>query len=787
MKKLHISFLFTLLFASVTFAQLDTVKYQWPVPPLNESQGLNATFSEFRNTGSVDHFHNAVDIGEPDGNPVYASMDGIVHTVAPNSGSNSYVRVRTEVNGQWKHLTYLHIVPNPSLSVGDVVKAGIDIVGTIYPGQGHVHLIERELVTGINTYAVEINNVREGGGLDPYIDTYAPIISGSTLEFRLNGTETVVPDTALAEQIDILIRIEEQNGPNTIHRNNGTYLLGYRIWNEAKTAVVYEPFDEGVVYRFDTKPFDTDVHNVFVEGIATLSNPYYYITNGEGAEKINDDGFVTDNYFDTKLVPEGSYNLEVFSEDTRGNKTNAFYPIKITRDDILPPAPPEFLTVLNTDGREGVSVTWEQSIDPDLAGYRLYYSQFYVSTGGSELSDWQLAADENILTGDVNSIEFINPTQFQVPADDFVYFFKLTAIDSAGNESGDSDIYSRSSYTDGTAYPKALIVDGFDRFGGSGSWDEPSHFFNTEYMKAMTVADSVVISSVSNEAVFTDEVSLSDYDMVIWFTGDESTNNNTFTNLEQVRIVEYLENGGNVFISGAEVGWDLDRPHDNAEASDTLFYRHYLKAKYMYDGTSSMNRVTGVEGTDFEGIESSLGLYYPEDYPDDIEPINGSHYIFNYNSNRSANELRKAGVAYAGTFGESSIEGKVVYISFPFEVMSNFQAKIDMMKTVMNFFDATTAIDDEKEVIPVTYSLSQNYPNPFNPSTTFNITLPKTNKVSVKIYDILGRLVDTIADKEFTAGRHTLTWNAKGMASGVYYVNMRSGSFTQTRNIILLK
>ena len=78
-KIMKIKILLIVFFTSLQIvAQIDTVKYQWPVPPLNSSQPLTATFSEFRNTLTSDHFHNAVDIAEPDGNPCYASMDGEV-------------------------------------------------------------------------------------------------------------------------------------------------------------------------------------------------------------------------------------------------------------------------------------------------------------------------------------------------------------------------------------------------------------------------------------------------------------------------------------------------------------------------------------------------------------------------------------------------------------------------------------------------------------------------------------------------------------------------------------
>ena len=124
------SFTVVLLFIAQSYSQVDTVTSQWPVTPLNLSHGINGNFSEFRNTGSSDHFHNAVDIGEPDGEPCYAVMDGEVYTIG-NSGSNSYVRSATQINGKWKHFTYLHIAPNPGIEGGDQVQKVVTVLGTI--------------------------------------------------------------------------------------------------------------------------------------------------------------------------------------------------------------------------------------------------------------------------------------------------------------------------------------------------------------------------------------------------------------------------------------------------------------------------------------------------------------------------------------------------------------------------------------------------------------------------------------------------------------------------------
>lgn len=764
--------------ASVISAQTDTVKYQWPVQPLNSSQTLNATFGEFRNTESSDHFHNAVDIGEPDGSPVYASMGGSVYSIV-NSSSNSYVSVITQIDGKYKRLTYLHIVPNSSLYVGKTVTKGIDVLGTIYSGMGHVHLIERELVSNSSSYAVEINNIREGGGLDPYVDTWSPIIYTSTLKFRVSETEYEMPADGLSGRVDMIIRVEEQNGSTSIGRNNGAYSLGYRIWSADTTEIVYEPADNGVKYRFDRLPSNSYVHNVFVKGMATLSDPIYWLTNGNGADGINNSLTVSKNYFDSDQFEPNDYILEIFSEDTRHNSTQAFVSIKITGEDVIPPARPVLGYIKNHNKKQGVTTGWIKNTEPDLMGYRLYY------TGNTTLTDWKLAADENMMTREMDHYEIESPADFIDPASGYVYFFKITAVDSSGNESEESDIYSRSSYIDGSEYPTCLIVDGFDRT--AGSWKEPTHSFNISYFAPITYTDSIVVSSCSNDAVMNGSISLSDYDAVIWFVGDESTEDRTFKSLEQHYCALYLESGGKLFVSGSEIGWDLGRTHNYSEASDTLFYYHYLKAKLVNDGNSDMNKVTGASSTLFSNVSMSIGQAYAEDYPDDIDPINGSETILYYNTDRDATTKRKAGVAYTGTFGESTIPGQIIYLPFAMETSGSFTERIKMMTHTFEYFDIITSVKEENVNKPNEFKLMQNYPNPFNPSTNLEFVVDKKAKVSLNIFDILGRKIAQLTNDIYSPGKYKIQWNAGKFASGVYFARLQSGEKIQTIRMMLIK
>ena len=766
---------------------LDTVKYQWPVAPFNSTHSLSATFCEFRNTLSSDHFHNAVDIPKADGEPVYPCMDGIVYYIDNASGSNSYVRIRSQVDGLWKHLTYLHIMPSPNLSVGQEVQKGTTIIGTIYPGQGHTHLIERQLVSSASGSGTAMNNIRINGGLTPYSDTYLPVIDGATLGFKIDGTKYSLPADGLSGKIDIKIKIEDPNGVSSSYGNNAPYIVGYNIWDSTKTNIVYSQFQDGIVYKFDLKPIDDDVHNVYVQGEATLSNPVYWLTNGNGEKYINQNLRVANNYFDTELLPEGKYQLEVFAEDALGNHSQKFFPINITRNDVAPPTFPTLLSVINFDGLKSLKISWKKNSEPDIKGYRLYYSP------NTQLSNWVLAADENILTKDMDNYSFNSPQEFINPTTKNIYFFYLTAVDSAGNESDRSDIYSRSSKSSNN-FSRGLIVDGFDRYGGSGSYQSPTHSFNTSYFVSITMTDSMILSSCANEAVVSGQIKLSDYDFVVWFLGDESTTDNTFEAVEQSKIAEYLKSGGKILISGSEIGWDLDRTHSYSQPSDTLFYRHFLKARFVDDGNSSMNIVQSASGSYFSNLLFSIGQAYTEDYPDDINANDGSEVILDYNQNRSTGEKRHAGVAYKGYFDNSQIEGGMIYLSFPLETCINLSQRNLLIKKSLEYLNLITDVDAYEHLsLPVNFELFQNFPNPFNPNTNISFSISFDSKVKIDIFNSLGEKVSTVTNNFFKAGKHNLVWNAKNFASGIYFARMNAVSsdndiiFSKTVKLTLIK
>jgi hypothetical protein len=100
--------------------------------------------------------------------------------------------------------------------------------------------------------------------------------------------------------------------------------------------------------------------------------------------------------------------------------------------------------------------------------------------------------------------------------------------------------------------------------------------------------------------------------------------------------------------------------------------------------------------------------------------------------------------------------------------------------------DTGTSIVDE-EAIPQTFSLLQNYPNPFNPSTVISFNLPQSHLVTLKVYNFIGQEVASLAENTFTAGSHSLQFQANNLASGVYFYRLTAGGQSITKKMLLIK
>jgi photosystem II stability/assembly factor-like uncharacterized protein len=106
-----------------------------------------------------------------------------------------------------------------------------------------------------------------------------------------------------------------------------------------------------------------------------------------------------------------------------------------------------------------------------------------------------------------------------------------------------------------------------------------------------------------------------------------------------------------------------------------------------------------------------------------------------------------------------------------------------------------TFVEEEKIYeIPTDYVLFQNYPNPFNPSTKIKYSIPASLNpskggtfVTLRIYDLLGREIETLVNEEKQAGTYEVTWSATELPSGVYFYQIKTGNFIETKKMVLIR
>lgn len=118
------------------------------------------------------------------------------------------------------------------------------------------------------------------------------------------------------------------------------------------------------------------------------------------------------------------------------------------------------------------------------------------------------------------------------------------------------------------------------------------------------------------------------------------------------------------------------------------------------------------------------------------------------------------------------------------------QSEIDLIAQWID--EGATTLSVEKTNLPRKYALHQNYPNPFNPNTTLSFILSEASLVTIRVYDMKGKVVKTLVNGQRKVGYNTTSWNAKNernnpVSAGVYLYTIEAGEFRQTNKMILLK
>jgi hypothetical protein len=178
---------------------------------------------------------------------------------------------------------------------------------------------------------------------------------------------------------------------------------------------------------------------------------------------------------------------------------------------------------------------------------------------------------------------------------------------------------------------------------------------------------------------------------------------------------------------------------------------------YEYDAKGNLLSYISKIGENDTGWVNMVKTVYT--YDDNNNPVSGENFVWT-----NMTWVQGNGYLYDGS---SSIEGYY------------FEAEFVYIRPQISA--------EDENLQPSNFSLSQNYPNPFNPETKISFSLPQSGKTMLKIYDMLGREVAELINGEMEKGPHLVNFSGRNLSSGVYIYRLQSGSFTESKKMMLIK
>lgn len=342
----------------------------------------------------------------------------------------------------------------------------------------------------------------------------------------------------------------------------------------------------------------------------------------------------------------------------------------------LLPEPPLAVGVRGTGSGE-ITVSWDASPTDadDVLGDAADSYVVYLSPDGKSFDGGRPAAGTSLVVTDLTSGELL--------------FVRVAGV-NAGGESLPTETLAVT--VPGFGERRALVVAGFDRQDrsmlveedlsmlGLGTVDrmllDRMNTFDFAIEHARAIANAGIgVDSCANEAIVLDRVALSGWPAVVWLTGIESRTDETLSDGEQSRLQSYLDGGGALFLSGADLGWDLD---SGGSTTDRAFYEGTLGSDYVADDSNSYS-TSGVAGTAFADLpnvsfDDGTLTSYVLDYPDIVAALGGAAACLEYDnlSGEACVQLD------AGTY-------RTLTLAFPFEKIEPETSRDDVMERALDF------------------------------------------------------------------------------------------------------
>ena len=232
----------------------------------------------------------------------------------------------------------------------------------------------------------------------------------------------------------------------------------------------------------------------------------------------------------------------------------------------------------------------------------------------------------------------------------------------------------------------------------------------------------------------------------------------------------------------------------------------YVKARFMTTGTPTQNDQLHVCVKIDPDFLTNLAVHT-------VASVGGAIGDFWFQTNVS-NVVPNAAITYGSWHWQKIVvDGQNVSVtawadgevmpdtaSYSFEALTTAEAPMLILVGVTDDDSSSIQIDElwynerpaglgisDEAPIASRYELGQNYPNPFNPTTHIRFNIPETANAKLTVFNVMGEEVATLVSGVMQAGGHTVSWNAASMPTGVYFYQLESGNFSQTKKLLLVK
>jgi hypothetical protein len=420
-----------------------------------------------------------------------------------------------------------------------------------------------------------------------------------------------------------------------------------------------------------------------------------------------------------------------------------------------------------------VKLEWQPNQENDLLGYDIYRTEY-----GKD--NWIK------LNKDMVKDTFYIDTN---PVNGMYYSYSVYAVDSSLHSSAGSTIKSRAVSLD----QGILVVD--ETSDGDGTITKPTDTEVDEFYKAVLEDFNkkdfdILIDGIPKLADF------GAYSTILWHRNDNVDLNVEPEIKAKVKsdIKKYLHFGGKFIYAGYTPSRLFE---DNTES-----IKEFSAGSFIYD-ILKIKRTNKAFGSRFNKAVSTAGGYpyifvdsikigsstnYHLKDIESIEPNTEANVIYkfdsNYDSVSTAGRMngKPVGVEYHGS------DYKTITLSFPLYFMNKEQAKELLRNILINKFTEITSVESSNEKnLPAYYSLEQNYPNPFNPGTSIKYNISTECKVTLKVYDLLGKEVAVLVNQQQKPGNYIVLFEANNLTSGIYLYQLQAGNFIETKKMLLLK